>query len=164
MEKIKLLHRLNDPVVNELREYVAMLAYAYDQAMAKERFNMELEFKPIILLSIMVMIELGEWGSDLPSPSEMLDEYQDRIVSAIGNRITPEIRDCLDRVVGQLEDMLETGWSPVERGEVDRMVDGLVPVSEDKTYTVIKYEVSISPITFILRIEPTLLEEDVQKH
>lgn len=159
-----MLHRLDDPAVNELREYITMLAFAYDQALLKERFYMELEFKPIILLTVMVLIELGEWGSDFQSPSELLDEYQDRITTGIGNKMTPEIRDCLDRVVGQLEDMLETGWSPMSRSEVDKLVDDMVPVSEDKRYTVVKYEVSISPITFIMRIEPTLIEEDVQKH
>lgn len=164
MEKIKLLHRLDgDEQIIELREYITMLAYEYDRVFAKDR-SLSLELRPVLILTVMMMMELGEWGPDATPVDEILEEYQDSLRTAIGDKMTPALRDAIDRVVSALSDMIETCWAPIKREEVDAMVDERVPYSETVRYTVIKYDVDVNAVTFIMSITPELMEEAIEIH
>lgn len=164
METIKLLHRLDsDEQIIELREYVTMLSYEYDLASDKHR-DLILEIRPVLFLTILMLMELGEWGPEATPIDEILEEYQEKLTTNLGDRMTPGVRDALDRVVSALVDMIETCWAPIKREEVDAMVDERVPYSDTVRYTVIKYDVDVNPVTYIMSITPTLMEEAVQKH
>lgn len=164
METIKLLHRLDtDEQIIELRDYITILAYECDVALQEER-SMSLELRPVIILTVLMMMELGEWGPDSTPVDEILEEYQALIVETIGDKMTPALRDAMDRVVSTLSDMVEANWAPIKRDEVDAMVDDRVPYSDTVLYTVIKYDLDINSITYVMTIVPELLEEPVQMH
>lgn len=164
MEKIKIIHRMDDDQVTELRELATLLSYEIEQVMPADWHPFRITYKALEVLVVLVMAEMKEWGTDCISLSEVLENYQEMVLESVGDRMTPKIQDLLSAVYEALEHMINISYSPISLEEVEAMVDDRIPMVDDKTYTTTGYDISINPISYILKIIPTILEEEYVKH